>query len=323
MKYTTILLTLLVIPVLMSETMAQNSGYGLIFDSKFKIPETSVSKSSIAKWNNKLRENGNSTPNIFGVSIHSFFYDQDFYGTELRMVGEVEGEYAPIPVSVIVDSMYQNTSVMEFKTQIRPNIWALPFLNIYGIVGYTAGQVNPNITVTQFTVEIINEADTTHIPFDTAFSITEKPVFHGPSFGAGATLSFGFSRFFLLIDYNFVMSNPLQVEGKLRSHLIAPKLGMLFGKKNRQMKSALWIGAMGYYNDQFFSGELDVRDIYKDLEDLTGRYIDYRGDVKAYEGQQWNFIFGGTWMFNAYNNLSFELGVYPRMQASLTFNRSF
>ena len=55
------------------------------------------------------------------------------------------------------------------------------------------------------------------------------------------------------------------------------------------MKSALWIGAMGYYNDQFFSGELDVRDIYKDLEDLTGRYIDYRGDVKAYKGSTVEF----------------------------------
>jgi len=323
MKFTTIILALLVIPLLMSETVAQNSGYGLIFDSKFKIPETNTRKSSIAKWNNKLRENGNSTPNKFGVSVHSFFYNQDFYGTEPRMVGEVEGEHAPIPVSVIVDSMEQNTSVMEFKTQIRPNIWVLPFLNIYGIVGYTAGQVTPNIRVTQFTVEIINEADTTHIPFDTSFSITEKPVFHGPSFGAGMTLSLGFSRFFLIVDYNFSMSNPLQVETILNSLLIAPKFGMLFGNKGGQMKSALWIGAMGYYNDQFFSGELDVRDIYRDLEDLTGRYIDYRGDVKAYEGQQWNFIFGGTWMFNEYNTLSFEVGVYPRMQASLTFNRSF
>ena len=87
MKFTTIILALLVIPLLMSETVAQNSGYGLIFDSKFKIPETNTRKSSIAKWNNKLRENGNSTPNRFGVSVHSFFYNQDFYGTELRMVG--------------------------------------------------------------------------------------------------------------------------------------------------------------------------------------------------------------------------------------------
>ena len=117
----------------------------------------------------------------------------------LEWLGEVEGEHAPIPVSVIVDSMEQNTSVMEFKTQIRPNIWVLPFLNIYGIVGYTAGQVTPNISVTQFTVEIINEADTTHIPFDTSFSITEKPVFHGPSFGAGATLSFRLFKVFFRV----------------------------------------------------------------------------------------------------------------------------
>lgn len=89
------------------------------------------------------------------------------------------------------------------------------------------------------------------------------------------------------------------------------------------MKSALWLGAMGFFNDQFFSGEVDVRDIDRDLESITGRYIDYRGDVKAFKGQQWNFIFGGSWMFNEYNNLSFEVGVYPRMQATLSYNRSF
>ena len=89
------------------------------------------------------------------------------------------------------------------------------------------------------------------------------------------------------------------------------------------MKAALWIGAMGYYNNQFFSGELDIRDIDKELEDITGRYIDYRGDVNAYKGEQWNFIFGGSWLFNPYNNLSLEIGVYPRMQATLSYNRSF
>jgi spermidine synthase len=102
-----------------------------------------------------------------------------------------------------------------------------------------------------------------------------------------------------------------------------PKIGILFGNKKGQMKSTLWLGGLGFFNDQFFSGEVDVRDIDRDLESITGRYIDYRGDVKAFKGQQWNFIFGGSWMFNDYNNLSFEVGVYPRMQAILSYNRSF
>ncbi|MCB2208481.1 MAG: hypothetical protein KQH67_09295 [Bacteroidetes bacterium] len=323
MKLTANILTLLVILLVASHTKAQNTGYGFIINSKFKIPQTGKKLVVFPLLNKNQNEKGNLTPKPFGVSVHSFYYNQDYYGTELQMVGEGKGTNEPIPVTIYVDSMYQNTSVMELKTQIRPNIWLFPFLNIYGIIGYTAGQVNPNITVTQFHVEIVNEADTIYQAFDTSFSITEKPVFHGPSFGVGATLSLGFSRFFLLVDYNFVMSNPLQVDGKLRSHLIAPKAGILFGNKKGQMKSALWIGAMGFYNNQFFSGELDVRDIFRELENWTGRYIDYRGDVKAYEGQQWNFIFGGSWMFNDYNKLSFEVGVYPRMQATLSYNRSF
>lgn len=324
MKLTANIIALLVLLLIVSHSMAQNTGYGLIINSKFKIPETSKNPSALPFWNKKQNEEGNFTPKPYGISINSFYYNQDYYGTDLQMVGEVNGNNEPIPVTIIVDSMDQNTSVMEFKTNIRPNIWLFPFLNIYGIIGYTAGQVNPNITVTQFHVEIVNEVDTINLPFDTiTFSITEKPVFHGPSFGVGATLTLGFSRFFFIADYNFIMSNPLQVDGKLYSHSFMPKIGILFGNKKGQMKSALWLGGLGFFNDQFFSGKVDVRDIDRDLEPITGRYIDYRGDVKAYDGQQWNFIFGGSWMFNDYNNLSFEAGVYPRMQATLSYNRSF
>ncbi len=323
MKFTAQLLFLLTIIISVPDSIAQNTGFGLIINSKYKTWETDKKISTLPFCNQKQHDRGNSTPLPYGVSIHSFYYNQNYFGTDLRMVGEVKGSNGPIPVTIVVDSMYQNTSVMEFKTNIRPNIWLFPFLNIYGIIGYTAGQVNPDITVTKFHVEIINEADTIHQPVDTSFSITEKPVFHGPSFGAGVTLSVGFSMFFLLIDYNFIMSNPLQVDGNLYSHSIMPKLGILLGNKSKHLKGAIWVGAMGFYNDQFFSGEVDIRDIDKDLESLTGRYIDYRGDIKAYPGEQWNFIMGGSWIFNANNTLLFEVGVTPRLQASISYNYSF
>jgi hypothetical protein len=323
MKVTARILVLFIILIIPFKFYSQNTGFGLIVNSKYKNWETNKKITSIPFCNQKHFDKGNSTPNPFGIGIHSFYYNQNFFGTGLELVGEVEGSNAPIPVTIHVDSMYQNTSVMEFKTNIRPNIWLFPFLNIYGIFGYTAGQVNPNITVPYFYVEIVNEVDTLLYRVDTSFSITEKPVFHGPTVGAGLTLSVGFSRFFLIVDYNYSVSFPLQVDANLQSMLIAPKIGMLFGNSSSQIKAALWVGAMGYYNNQFFSGKLDIRDIDKDLEDITGRYIDYMGDVNAFKGEQWNFIFGGSWIFNPFNNLSLEFGVYPRMQATLSYNRSF
>ncbi len=119
------------------------------------------------------------------------------------------------------------------------------------------------------------------------------------------------------------MSNPLQVDGKLYSHLLSPKLGILFGNKSNQFKGALWAGAMYFHNDQFFSGEIDVRDISKDLEPIIGRYVQYSGDIKAYDGQEWNFVFGGSWIFNRHSSLTLEAAVYPRYQATLSYNYSF
>lgn len=324
MKFKALFLALLFLIIWSSQKVtAQNHGYGLIINSKYTFAEDQKIK-ALPFCNQKQKKKGNSTPNPFGISIHSFFYDQAYYGTELKLVSQLKVTADSIPVVIRIDSMYQNTSVMELKGSIRPNIWLFPFLNIYGIIGYTAGQVNPDIQVPYFYVEVIDGNDTLFTQrIDTSFSITERPTFHGPSFGAGATLSLGISRFFLIVDYNFTMSNPLQVDGKLYSHLLSPKLGILFGNKSNQFKGALWAGAMYFHNDQFFSGEIDVRDISKDLEPIIGRYVQYSGDIKAYDGQEWNFVLGGSWIFNKHSNLSLEAGVYPRYQATLSYNYSF
>lgn len=303
--------------------LAQNNGFGLIVRSKYTFVN-SDEKRFLPTCNERHTQKGNATPRAFGLAIHSFIYEQAYYGTELKLTSQKKVTADSIPVTIRVDSMYQNTTIAELKGSLRPNVWILPFLNIYGIIGYTAGQVNPDITVPYFFVEVINGTDTLLSQrVDTSFTITDKPVFSGPSFGAGATLAVGFSRFFLIVDYNFVMSDPTQVDTRLYSHMISPKLGILFGDKNKQAKGALWAGTMWFKNDQYFSGIVDVRDIDKDLEQIIGRYVDYSGDVVAYKGHEWNFIFGGSWIINEHNNISIEGGMYPRLQAVLSYNYSF
>ena len=302
---------------------AQNTGFGLILKSKYQFVD-SHKKRFLPTCNERHTKNGNATPRAFGLGIHSFIYNQGYYGTGLQLTSQYKVTEDSIPVTIRVDSMYQNTYVAELKGSVRPNIWILPFLNIYGIIGYTAGQVDPDIEVPYFYVEVINGTDTILSQrIDTSFKITDKPVFNGPSFGVGATFAIGFSRFFLIADYNYVMSNPLQVDTRLNSHQLSLKLGILFGNKSKQAKGALWAGTMFFKNDQYFSGVVDVRDIDKDLEKIIGRYVDYSGDVVAYPRQNWNFIFGGSWIMNQHNNLSVEAGIYPRLQAKLSYNYSF
>ena len=302
---------------------AQNTGFGLIIKSKYQFVESNK-KRFLPTCNERHTKNGNATPRAFGLNIHSFIYDQAYYGNGLKLTSRYKVTEDSIPVTIRVDSMYQDTYVAELKGSVRPNIWILPFLNIYGILGYTAGQVDPDIEVPYFYIEVINGTDTIlNQRIDTSFKITDKPVFNGPSFGAGATFAIGFSRFFLIVDYNYTISFPIQVDARLQSHQLSPKLGIIFGNKNKQASGALWAGAMYFRNDQYFSGVVDVRDIDRDLEKIIGRYVDYSGDVVAYPKQEWNFIFGGSWIINQHNNLSAEAGIYPRMQAKLSYNYSF
>ena len=97
MKFTAIVLTLLAILMNPFDIYTQNAGFGLIVNSKYNNWETDKKLRSLPFCNQRHFDKGNSTPNPFGIGIHSFYYNQDFYGTGLELVGELEGSNAPIP----------------------------------------------------------------------------------------------------------------------------------------------------------------------------------------------------------------------------------
>jgi len=110
-----------------------------------------------------------------------------------------------------------------------------PFLNIYGIAGYTQNITNPNFEVHEVTLLAPSEHDG-EIKYDTLITlkdtvkINDELGYYGSVYGVGATISSGYKNFFFVLDYHYTVTKPRDLEDKLESHNFSGKIGVLLGK---------------------------------------------------------------------------------------------
>jgi hypothetical protein len=305
------------------EFIAQEQGFGVVPHKKylwFGGSTPAAEKNSIKPVSQappfcgkKRRNAGNFLPLPFGAGIHGIFYQQAYEASDLLVYSE------EVPLTARADTVYQNTTSGEIKVTVRPDFWLFPFLNVYGIFGYTQGITKPNLRVPYIVVEnipIIGE-----YIVDTTFEITDELRYVGPTYGAGATVSAGYGSFFVLIDYSYSVTHPNDVEGNLHNHFFSPKVGILLGGKGKKSTGAFWVGTQ-YISDQHtFTGELLVSDIAPELEIFFGETARYSGTVTSIN--PWNFVFGGSWFFNDRHHFVLEAGFFERQQISFSYNFRF
>ncbi len=301
---------------------AQQQGFGCINNRKlFSFSGIEKNNEKTTKpivetpplFGKKARNNGRDLSLPFGIGLHSLYYDQSYTASNLLLIPDSSTLVAR------ADTLYQNTSAYEAILQIRPNVWLFPFLNIYGIIGYSKGVISPNIVVPYIVVENIPIIDS--IIIDTTLQIQDDIPYVGLNYGIGATFSMGFSSFFVMADYNFTITDPTDLEENLYTHIFSPKVGVLLGNKSSKSFGAFWLGSMYMYNDHSFSGKIDVADINPDLVVLLGEKATYSGSISA--KQRWNIIIGGSWVISNHHHFVLEVGFLERKQVSFGYDFRF
>ncbi|MCF6170962.1 MAG: hypothetical protein L3J66_08305 [Bacteroidales bacterium] len=310
-----IFLSLLLSPVF---SFPQQQGMGIIFQEK--LPGGTMEKPSADKpilqippvCGKKRRSEGFKLPYPFGTSLYGMWYRQSFTADNL-LITDSTGK-----ITVTPDSMVQSTTAGEFKLSVRPDVWLLPFLNVYGIFGYTEGKVNPKLSVSSFTMHIEGLPG---IPVDTSFALTDELTYHGPTVGAGVTFAMGFHNFFVLADYNYTVTYPNDQDAKLVNHAFSPKFGIILSQKKGGGRIAIWLGGMYLTNNQSFSGVLNVEEISPALALILGKEADYTGNIAAQ--QEWNMLIGAAYFINKHHNILLEGGFAGRQQLSLGYGFRF
>ncbi|MCR8668108.1 hypothetical protein NO995_10475 [Aestuariibaculum sp. M13] len=228
---------------------------------------------------------------------------------------------------------------VEARTEaytVRPDMWVLPFLNIYGIFG---------VGSTSTAVPLVRPVD---------FSTTQH--FSVTSAGFGFTVAGGFGPLFFVVDNNFNFGNVEALVEPVPAHNLDIRLGHNFVNPRRADRGlAVWFGAFRQNINGDTNGSITIKDLFPNgTEGLQDGFIDrlhewadglppgqklvanqiidkiddHLSGVDVGDAQityaldkelakPWNLIFGAQYQHNKHWQLRTELGTFGKRTSFL------
>lgn len=207
-------------------------------------------------WGKKVTEKGFSLPYSAGLSLNYFWQKSDLVIDNL-MVGFNNGPMYELDEIVRFNKAEATASALT----LRPDVWILPFLNVYGIFGKSMAS-----TEVGFGVWIPDSTNTPKEVF-TAESLVE---FNTTSAGFGFTPTMGVGGGWLALDMNFSWTDVPQLDKPAFVFIFGPRFGKTFKFKNPEQNIALWAGGFRVMMNSVTSGSINLSDVFT-LDELEGK----------------------------------------------------
>lgn len=198
-------------------------------------------------WGKKVAKMGYKLPYSAGIGVNYFTQQSDLVINQL-FVGFNNGPQYNLDEIVRFDAATATANSIN----IRPDIWLLPFLNVYAILGKakTSTAINAGIYVPDF-----NNNWTKITSFST------KANFDATSFGLGLTPTIGVGGGFLALDMNMTWTDISALDKPVFTFIFGPRLGKTFQFKKPDQNIAFWLGGFRVGLSSSTSGSLKLGDI--------------------------------------------------------------
>lgn len=198
-------------------------------------------------WGEKVAQKGYKLPYSAGLSVNYFWQNSDITITDLE-VGFNNGPLYNLDEIVRFDK----SSVEASSVTIRPDIWLLPFLNIYGIFGQskTTTKINAGIW--------IPDANNN---WSQVASINTKANFDATTFGFGMTPTIGIGGGWLALDMNMAWTDISSLNKPAFSYIFGPRLGKTFKLRKPDRNIALWVGGFRVHISGDTNGNISLADV--------------------------------------------------------------
>ncbi|CUW05393.1 Uncharacterised protein [Serratia grimesii] len=283
--------------------------------------ETTQSDSTFPIWGDEARARGYSIPLPFGANLSYMNIRQNVDVDSITFSGLNLGAH-PIP-SDLFNIDVAHTRERSKSENLRLDMWVFPFLNIYGLVGYTKGSSVSNVSVDadpslytgldRVIAAAVHRLNTTGDLQNIDFTLD----FKGTTYGAGFTLAGGYGNWFTLVDTNYTQTDFDILDGKISATTISPRVGYRFNLQGISGPShlSIWLGAMYQDVQQEFKGKLSDLHMPPELQPLiaaVNRDDSGRFDVKQHLTSPWNMLVGAQYEITQNFNVLTEIGFNDR-----------
>ncbi|MEZ5083139.1 MAG: hypothetical protein R2750_06795 [Bacteroidales bacterium] len=216
----------------------------------------------------KAADKGFNLPYPAGISTQYFGQESDLIINNLQ-VGFNGGEKYNLDDLIRFDKAVARAQAITF----RPDIWLLPFLNIYGIFG--RGSASTDVG---FGVWI---PDSTNTPQE-IISTETKVEFNATTAGFGMTPTFGVAGFWIALDMNMTWTDVPQLDNPARTFVFGPRFGKTINFKKENSNIAFWVGGFRVELNSGTSGEVKMNEVLP-VDEWNSRLQE--GNAKVQESQ--------------------------------------
>jgi len=219
-------------------------------------------------WGKKVAQKGFKLPKSAGLSVQYLWQKSEVVINNLQ-VGFNNGPLYDLDEIVRFDKAQTTTNGVN----IRPDVWILPFLNVYAVFAQskTSTAINAGVWVPDST------------EWNKILTIDTKADFDATTFGFGMTPTVGVGGFFMALDMNLTWSDISALEKPAFAFVFGPRLGKSVTFKNPERSLAVWVGGFRVKLNTGTKGSLSTADLFP--TDEWGAKID-TGYMKVGESQQ-------------------------------------
>ncbi len=224
---------------------------------------------SLPIWGAKVTKAGYNLPYSAGLSAQYFWQESDLIIDNLQ-VGFNNGQKFNLDGLVRFDKAVATASAVT----VRPDIWLLPFLNIYAIFGRAQAS-----TEVGFGVWIPDSTNTEKEIFSTS-TVVE---FTSSTAGLGLTPTIGVAGGFLALDMNFTWTDVPQLEDPAFTFVFGPRLGKNFKFAKPERTIAVWAGGFRVALNSVTEGSINLSEVFE-ADEIQNKLDD--GSLKLNDAQQ-------------------------------------
>jgi len=227
-------------------------------------------------WGQKVTAMGYDLPYSAGLSINYFWQESDIIISDL-FVGFNNGPMYNLEEIIRFDNAVASSYAINF----RPDIWVLPFLNVYGILAKanTSTAIDAGVWI----------PDTTNTWREVA-AFSSVAEFKATGLGFGVTPTIGVGGGFLALDMNMSWTDVSALNKPVFTFVFGPRFGKSFKLKKPERNIAFWVGGFRLHLSSQTEGSLLLSEVLPidDLQPKVDEGLTKVADAQVQVDEWWS-----------------------------------